>query len=173
MLAFYLTLLDCPEDRARFQTVYETYQGLFFRIARRILGSDALAEEAVQESWIKVCGHFETFLSIPCQKQRAWMVLIVENTAKNLLRRERRLTGLDWEYPAPGGDPAGGESWLLDLIAALPERDRQALELKLVLGYSDAELGRALGVSKNTAAQRYSRALVRLRTKLREEGLHD
>ena len=46
MLAFYLALLDGPEDRARFSAVYETYHLLFLRIARRILGSDALAEEA-------------------------------------------------------------------------------------------------------------------------------
>lgn len=173
MLAFYLALLDGPEDRARFSAVYETYHLLFLRIARRILGSDALAEEAAQESWIKVCRHFETFLSIPSQKQRAWMVLVVENTAKNLLKREGRLTGLDWDAPAPQGGPANSEGWLLELIAALPPLDRQVLELKLVLGCSDAELGEALGVSKNTAAKRYSRALARLRARLREEGLHD
>lgn len=51
-------------------------------------------------------------------------------------------------------------------IAALPELDRQVIVLRVVEGLTNVAAGAELGVAPNTIAQRYRRALSRLRVGL-------
>ena len=78
MLVPCLALLEEDRDRALFLEVYQAHSQLLLRVAGRVLGGDRmLAEEAAQEAWIKVCTHFESFLSVPCHKRRAWLVIVM------------------------------------------------------------------------------------------------
>lgn len=174
MLVPCLALLEEDRDRALFLEVYQAHSQLLLRVAGRVLGGDRmLAEEAAQEAWIKVCTHFESFLSVPCHKRRAWLVIVVENAAKDLLRKEKRRSAapLSFDPPDRSADPARGEGWLLDAIDAMPPQAREVLTLRLVMGCSDQETARILGVPRGTAAQRYSRARARLADYLKKEGL--
>lgn len=51
-------------------------------------------------------------------------------------------------------------------IAALPDLDRQVIVLRVVEGLTNVEAGAELGIAPNTIAQRYRRALRRLRVGL-------
>ena len=172
MLAVCLAALESDGDRALFLAYYQKYDRLAHYLAMRILGSQALAEEAVQEAWIRVCENFQKFLSIPCQNRRAWIVIVVENTAKNLLRREKRLSTLAFDPVDRRADPDKSGDWLLAMICEMNPVDREILELRLVTGYSNREAAARLGITPDAAGQRYSRAMARLRELLREEGIN-
>lgn len=51
MLALFLAVINSPEDRFLFETVYYEYRGLMLNIAKGMLHDHHLAEDAVSESF--------------------------------------------------------------------------------------------------------------------------
>ena len=49
-----MMLIDSEEDRSKFEIIYKSYRNLMFYIAKIILGSDADAEDAVQEAFLRI-----------------------------------------------------------------------------------------------------------------------
>ena len=58
MLQFYLQLLDTEEEQRDFTLLYETYRKLMHWIAKRILYDEGLAEDAVQEAFLRIAKNF-------------------------------------------------------------------------------------------------------------------
>lgn len=96
---------------------------------------------------------------------RTFLARVAHNRAIDHLARERRALGedLDDGLPDPGAGPlhhAEAAQRRQDLVAAvrrLPLGQRQVVVLALE-GFSQREIGDALGVEENTVAQRLSRA---------------
>lgn len=176
MLTLCLMLLEGEEDRALFVRFHAKYEKKLYAVALKILGSGALAEEAVQESMVKIAVHFETFRKIyekNCNEIAPWCITLVKRAALDLLRRERRSAPLDEDWEPPARESTEEESayrCLVELIRAMPETYRTALELKFVLEWSNREIARALNISENAAAVRIARGRAMLIERLREEG---
>ena len=62
-------------------------------------------------------------------------------------------------------------SSMVQLFARLPDTYRAALEMKLVLGYSTAEIARRLGLTESAVNTRLSRGRALLRKIFEEEGI--
>ena len=73
-----------------------------------------------------------------------------------------------FEYPsAPVLDYAA----LIEYIRRLPENYRAIMEMKLVLGYSDAEAAKHLGMTETAVSTRASRARKVLRKIVEKESI--
>ena len=114
---------------------------------------------------------------------RPWLLRIVANEAHNLRRGSgRRLARerLAWarterllldEGPQDSMLSRERREMLVGMLRRLPERDRQVLICRYLLGMDEAESAAVLGWPRGTVKSRSSRALNRLR-RLAEEGLH-
>ncbi len=145
------------------------------RLAARILGDLAEAEDVVQDAYLRAQeslaeGRFDGRASLS-----TWLYRIVANLAVDTLRKRKRR-----EQPADVGEPSdfGGEAALqarlalreLDSwLAELPHEQRAALVLSAMEGQSNAEIARILGTSEGAIEQR----LVRARATLRKKGRSD
>src|SRR5437588_11216942 len=99
------------------------------RLARRILGNEAMAEDVVQEAFLRVWVNAPRWR--PHAAFRTWFYRIVFNLALN---RRRRAPFLPLEAAGDLPDPAAGASERIErdesdhaiaaAIAALPERQR-------------------------------------------------
>jgi RNA polymerase sigma-70 factor (ECF subfamily) len=83
-------------DSDAYRTLVERYSHAVFRLAWRITGSEADADDVVQDAFLKAYRHLASF------DQRAsfstWLYRIAANTALDLLKeRKRRAAGLDGE----------------------------------------------------------------------------
>lgn len=145
-----------------------------FALAYRLLQDQALAEDALQEAFIRL------WRSQASDQGRAQLGTyfhhIVANESLRLLRRGGR--ELSWSpdelvelidqrdepqaTEAPGFDPDVLEA----AIAGLPDRQRVALVLWAYEGASPAEVARALGLSPNAAHQLLHRAKQSLKAAL-------
>ena len=136
-----------------------------FRAACALCGSRQLAEDLVQESYVKV-------LARPRFMRRdddlGYLVKALRNTWYSYLRSERiRREATDSSEQSPdelpmrtsAGDPESTleASAVLDALAELPQPYREAVVAVDVAGLSYAEAARALGVRQGTIMSRVYR----------------
>ena len=177
MLSFYLSLLETPQAQAAFSQLYHAHCSKLLRIARLILRDERKAEDAVHDTFVKIIQHFENFLQIPCKKQEAWIVTILKNTCLDQLRREKRHIPQDvdeilFSLPDLRQDVEADVRYrmLRDVMKRLSADDRELLELKLLLEWSDKKIAQALGITANAVGVRVHRAKNRLKELLEQEG---
>ena len=173
-----------------FNCLIETYQTQVYNLARRMLSDWALAEDAVQESFVSAYRAFNRFRG---ENLTAWVLRIVSNTCRDMLRarRSRPTISLD---PLPAGDsgePQGPsavdipshepspedraeQSELRETIQSgldtLQEDQRLAVLLVDVHGLSYEEAAQSMGCSLGTVKSRISRGRGALRDYLRQTG---
>lgn len=176
MLMFYLSLLEGDDHKALFTEFYTRYRVRLYAVALNILKSPTLAEDATHEAFLRVIGHFETFLKI-FEKERnkigPWAVTIVKNISLDLLKKQSRSEFLpeDWDVPAPEGIEGEADyRHLVALLNSMPEAYLRPLELKFICEYSDREIAHDLGITLGAVQQRIRRGRVLLIQKLKEEG---
>lgn len=144
-------------DRGAFGTLVERYAPQVRRLTRTILGPTTDAEDAAQDAFLSAWRALDRF--DPAQALSPWLTRIALNAARDLRRRQRvRSTEpLPETLVASGASPeqSAGRRLLrerLDVaLASLPERQRIALVLFDVEGYSHAEVAAQLDIPEGTA----------------------
>jgi RNA polymerase sigma-70 factor (ECF subfamily) len=89
-MLFLMMLIDSEEDRSKFEIIYETYHRLMFFLARQILPDDRDAEDAVQESFIKIIKNLDKISDPKCPKTKHFIVIIVKRTAIDIKKKKKR-----------------------------------------------------------------------------------
>ena len=80
-------------DADSVRVVYQTYGGLVFSIAFKVLGDTGLAEDATQQTFVQAwrgAGSYD-----PSRPLGAWLTTIAKRVAIDVYRRERRHRSLD------------------------------------------------------------------------------
>ena len=174
-----LIALVARGDDTAFAELYDRIGRVAYGIALRILRDERLAEDAVQEGFLAVWRSAATFRAERA-KASTWVVTLVHRRAVDIVRREerRRAEPLEPVTGQDAPDPAGSaedEAWLgferervLGALAALPDAQRESLELAYYGGYSQSELAEMLGVPIGTIKSRMFAGLARLRELLDE-----
>ena len=54
MLAFYLGMIETPEEKIAFEDLYNTYKGKMFSLAYSVLKNHHNAEEAVSQAFFTI-----------------------------------------------------------------------------------------------------------------------
>ncbi len=151
-------------DREAFDRILAPRWERIFRIALRIVGNWAEAEDVAQQSSLRLWETLERFR--PDQDLDAWIYRMVVNLAIDALRRRRSrpeapLAAPDGELPRaePRADEPGPEERLLareleraldELTATLPPRQKAAFVLSRIEGMPAAEIARVLQVAPST-----------------------
>ena len=141
-----------------------------YRAACAMSGSRAVAEDLVQETYVKVLSKPRI---IRHDDDLGYLVKALRNTWYSHLRKERtkrESTATGVEDPDELGqvrglaDPEGSleASSVLDAVAALPEPYRDAVAAVDVAGLSYSEAARALGVREGTVMSRLYRGRERV-----------
>jgi RNA polymerase sigma factor (sigma-70 family) len=144
------------------------------RYLQRLSGSDHLAEELHQQTWLSVLDHIEKFdPSSTAGGFKSWLFRIATNKANDHWRsrgREKSATrGLklvaEEEMPAAGERLESTEQQLKlqKAIQQLPEAQRQVLMLRYYSDFKFVEIAEMLGCPLNTALGRMHKAILKLR----------
>ena len=169
------------EAREAFADVVGSYQRQAMRLALYLLRDAAEADEAVQDTFVKVFTHITSYREdLPFE---AWFTRILANTCRDrqkARRRRERWETIGFERPdqtgsvvdrahAPGPSPEdallGSERRreLMSAIDTLPRRQRDILLLCHVEGQSPREVGEMTGLTESTVRVHLFRALRKLR----------
>lgn len=177
---FYFTLIDEQSDRDKFKKIYFHYRDMMYRFAFSILNNQANVEDAVQESFFKLAKNISKISDPVCSKTSAFIVIIVRNTCYDILRKEKgvKISYDDDEIESGKFDMPDfeevfsrlGVNVILDVIKNIDCKYRDALSLKYLYGYSNAEIARLIGISEKNAEMRIYRGKSILKNRLEEFG---
>jgi RNA polymerase sigma-70 factor (ECF subfamily) len=164
--------------------LYDRYGGLVFTVALRVLGDRDLAEEVMQDTFLRCWHGVETFR--PERGHAAgWLMGIARNRAVDVLRSRQHQARLRERTTLPDGDEPGqpvvadaaeaiatGQA-VAAALRALPPNQRHVLELAYFGGLTQVEIAQTLGEPLGTVKTRTRTALERLRAALRPHAASD
>ena len=158
------------EAERAFEALYRRHRDWAVRVARRFTNDDALALDAMQETFAYLLTKFPGFELRA--KMTTFLYPAVRNIALGLARKRRREPALGdrlpdrpaaSDAPAPGVGEDDPKRALARLLAALPDAQREAVLLRFVDGMSMIEIAAATGVPVGTVKSRLHHAVRALR----------
>lgn len=158
-------------DRKAFSELVQRHQRSLLRLTLRYTRDLSLAEDVVQESFIKAFQKIHLFEGRSSFK--SWLFQIALNTAKNRFR-ERTMDLVNIEDTHLGIDP-GAETGMVQTdmkrrireeVDKLPEKQRIALTLRVFEDLSFKEIAQIMECPYDTAKANYRHALLKLRERL-------
>jgi RNA polymerase sigma-70 factor, ECF subfamily len=171
-------LLQGGAHAEAFAELLPRYRGKVYRLCCALLGDPAQAEDAAQESLVRI------WRALPNYDGRAslstWIYTITRNRCLTAIQRRRDFAPLDEEVEHLAGDlqsaapdPDEVPALLRELVNALPERYRRVLTLFYYEDRSVSEVAEMLAIPQGTVKTTLYRARAQLAEQLKERGLHD
>lgn len=161
-------------DPAAMDELVRRHHAGVFRVALGILRDEDAAADVAQDAFLKAFRGLAGFRGDAAF--RTWLLTIAANEARGLLRRlgRRRETALDSVGPLTSGQDTAEDSLERDqeaervkvLLKELPEKQRQAVTLRIFEGLSFKEVGVIIGSSEGAARVNYHHGVRKLREML-------
>ena len=165
-------------DTDAFEQLVITYREPVFRLALRMCGNAADAEEAAQDAFLSAWKGLPNFRGD--SRFSTWLYQLTTHAAIDLLRRQKRqisaedIDGVSPQDDAPGPQQQAEQSEtrkaVREAVLALPEEQRQIVVLRFMEELSYEEIGAALKLPPGTVKSRLNRAKAQLRTILGRSG---
>jgi RNA polymerase sigma-70 factor (ECF subfamily) len=166
--------MSAQRTEAAFAKLVQSSSTRLYRLALRLTGGAADAEDVLQEAFLRAhlaleAGQFESRASL-----ETWLYRVTTNVALDALRRaRRRRRWLDLFHLASPETPERTEAGTLlrevsAWLALLPPEQHAALVLTQVEGLSNADAARCLDCSEGAIEQRLIRARAALRRQARQ-----
>ena len=150
------------------------YQTDLLRVCYIQLHDTALAEDAVQETYLKAYRSMSAFRG-DCS-EKTWLMRSAVNVCRDMLRSawfrhlDRRVT--PEQLPEPIVQPSEEALLLTVEVMRLPQKYREAVLLYYYEAMTTDEIAQALGVAKSTVSARLEQGRQALRKALERRRLH-
>jgi RNA polymerase sigma-70 factor (ECF subfamily) len=173
-----LVALVARADEDALSELYDRFGRVAYGLALRIVRDPGLAEDAVQDGFLAVWRSASRFVAERA-KASTWILTLVHRRAVDLVRREQpRRTEPLTAAPQASAEDTEEQAWLRlqrgrvqEALRALPDKQREALELAYYGGFTQSELADRLGEPLGTIKSRMFTGLARLRERLAEGGV--
>jgi RNA polymerase sigma-70 factor (ECF subfamily) len=173
-----MTNLDGPEVEVAFSKLYDRYSRTVFGVGLKILGDRSMAEDLVQEVFLKVWRSSNTF--DPARSSfSTWLYRVTRSVALDLYRKRarriRQVSDGQLHIAAERDSSAGpqelvDESWLSWRVSraleVLDAPHREVIDLAYFGGLSQREISERTGVPLGTVKSRTAGAYKSLRKEL-------
>jgi RNA polymerase sigma-70 factor (ECF subfamily) len=174
-----LGLLSAGQRERAFDALLQAYEGRIFRLCCALLRDRAQAEDAAQESLLRI------WKALDAYDERAslgtWIYAITRNRCLTVLARRRAMDSLsDSEVEAEVAGLASADTdadepaaLLRELVDLLPDRLRRTVLLYYFEERSTREVALMLGCPEGTVKTHLFRARAALAEQLRKRGLDE
>lgn len=164
-------------DAAAFEQLVTAYQGGVYRLALRMCGSAAAAEDVAQEAFLSAWKNLPQFRGD--SQFSTWLYRLTTHAAIDYLRREKRHEAADIDDVTVADDASSPQETaerketrvaVRDALAALSPEYREVILLRYMQELSYAEIGIALHLPPGTVKSRLNRAKGQLKEILQQSG---
>ena len=171
---------------ARLERIYEKYRAIMYREAYNILHDVNDAEDAVQQSFLKLINYMDRIKEEEAGMTCNFLKIVVRNIAIDIYKKRLYLNNREDAVDILDETTTGYSAEVSDLvidresveriskqIEKLPEIYRDVLLLEKVYGYSREETIKILGTNYETIKKRMTRGKNKLLEALKKEGLNN
>lgn len=167
-------IIEAQEELVDIERIIEEYGDSLLRMCTLYLKDRQLAEDAVQETFIKVYEKYDTFNGT--SQEKTWIMRIAINTCKNYMRSswfKRVRTGFDLETTSNGKIDVGLEKKeqqevLIKEIMSMGVKYKEVILLYYYQEMSIREIAQTLHIKEGTVKVRLQRARQQLGVQLKE-----
>lgn len=149
-----------------FETKYNDYGKMLFRIAYLYVGNSADAEDILQEVFMKYLSskyHFNN-----SEHEKAWFIRVTQNNSLNFLKRKgRKNISLD-DISEFTYEKSNDSTDVLEKVIALPEKYKSTVILYYYDDYSVDQISEILKISKSAVKMRLKRSREILKLELED-----
>ena len=158
-------------NRNAFDALYQAASPKLFAVAMRILKNRDLAEDALQEVFVKIWQKAETYRAGQ-QPPMAWLVTIARNHAIDVIRsNKRKFEDIDDHYDLKSDLPdpeqetinSGERGRIENCLGELEPQKAEAVVAAYIEGYSYQELADRYAIPLNTMRTWLRRSLLSLK----------
>ena len=152
-------------DLPAFEDSFSSMFAVAYRVAFRVLGDRAEAEDVAQESLVRAYDRWRRVADDP----HPWVSTVAGRRAIDVLRSRRRAQAREERTtrtaaPLPGAEQeVAARVDLQRALSTLPRRQREVLLLRYVADLPDADVAGQLGISTGSVKKHAARALAALR----------
>lgn len=163
------------KDRSALEYLYDHYSGALLGVISRIIKREELAEEILQDVFLKIWDRIETYDAAK-GKLFTWMLNIARNQAIDKTRSKEFSKGKKTddietlvskvdknEFTETQVESIG----LLELLKRLPEEQRFVIDQHYLRGYTQAEMAEEFNLPLGTVKTRMRLAMIELRNLLK------
>jgi RNA polymerase sigma-70 factor (ECF subfamily) len=155
-------------EEAALAALVDQYAGALYRVAFSVLRNAADAEDAVQETYLRVLRHRDTLDEV--RDHRVWLIRIVWNIVLDRKRRAKTRPETDDVADLARVLPSNGLSaeamaaaaqhhaQVLACVEQLPPKEREVLQLSAFDELSSVEIAAVLGITESSVRSRLFRA---------------
>ena len=158
-------------DPAAERALYDAHVDRVYRLAYRMTGDEALAQDFTQEAFIRAFNKLHTFRGDSALS--TWMHTVTTSVVLNGLRKVKKFRTSEFDLEKArgvAGDKPRAEPDLRDrlqqAVNGLPDGYRTVFVMHDIEGYTHDEIAGALGVATGTSKAQLSRARAKLRIEL-------
>jgi len=137
-----------------------------FRALLVVTRDREIAEDAVSEAYTRALALWETVKQHAAPS--AWVARSALNYVRSAHRVTARMSSSENLPEVPVSDDPPTDPALLRRLLALPERQREVVALRIVLGLDTKQTAELLGIAEGTVTAHLFRALTRLQQELSE-----
>jgi len=160
-------------DMVAFNELVDKYRNRLMNVITRMIHSQEEAEDIVQETFVRVYQHRDSFDFKHCFS--TWLYTIALNLARNELRKRKRfkffdifdLKGNEAEIAVEMKAPTNLPQALKKAIDSLPDKYKTAFILRDIEEQSYEEVAKIMSIPLGTVKSRVNRARAMLRDKLK------
>ena len=160
-----------PENGEKsFETVYNQYADMMYRIALSHMTRREDAEDVVHDVFIKYMQASPSFSDD--DHERAWLIRVTVNRCRDLLRRRsiRAYVNLDEIGEIPDEEAQYEGSGIIASVSALPDKYKSVIILHYLEGYSVEKCAAILELSESAIKMRLSRGRQLLKNLIEKEN---
>lgn len=178
MIVIILGILS-DEEKDLVNKIFSKMNVKMYNISFNILRSDADAQEAVSQTFLKIIDNIEKISALPCPQVEPYCVIILKNETINIMRKYKKTVyaenvdyfnhnDRDCDIEEEYLKTANREK-LLSCINRLSDDDKGLLYLRFVYEMGFKQISELLGITEEAAKKRGQRILKKLRSYY-EEG---
>ena len=159
------------EVRQNLEEILRRYEVPLLQYTARITGNNERARDVVQEAFIKL----QRNGAVAPEKTATWLFTVCRNSALNVCRKERRIMFLDEEIiesqrdeqpmPFERMEQREASGFLMKILATLPARQQEVLQLKFQNNLSYQEIAEITKTTANSVGVLIHTAMKTLRQK--------
>ena len=156
------------KDKDALVSLYMETKTSVYAYALSILKNKSLAEEVMQEVYIKI--YENAYLYNSKDKPLSWILTIVKNTSLMKLRKEKVTEDIDLFKEKIGKkDNINSKLFLSYLFDKISKEERDIIILHIVSGFKFKEISTFLNIPLGTVLSKYKRSLSKLKSVAKED----